>query len=128
MVCIYIWRPLSITAINRLESAIKWILCDNLVSYSSNNHLYFTNFQQLDVLPIKFRFDFHDLKIFHSIVYDFSCVKLPTYIIPYEGSRLRKSHLDHKSRIMPRHNNIGKHFKYNSSSVLSQDFLSSAFT
>ena len=52
----------------------------------------------------------------HSIVYGFSCVKLPNYIISYEGSGLRKSHLDHNcyvSRIMPRNNNAGKNFEYN---------------
>ena len=35
--------------------------------------------------------------MFHSIVNGFSCVKLPDYIKPFQGSRLRRCHLDSKS-------------------------------
>ena len=37
--------------------------------------------------------------MFHSIVYGYSCVKLPDYIKPFQGSRLRKCHLDAKCYI-----------------------------
>ena len=37
--------------------------------------------------------------MFHSIVYGYSCVKLPDYIKPFSGSRLRKRHLDTKCYI-----------------------------
>ena len=44
--CPSIWRPSSDTAVNRLESlqmrAIKWILKDLSVSYSSNKLLFYT--------------------------------------------------------------------------------------
>ena len=64
--CPIIWRPSSDTAVNRLESlqmrAIKWILIDFSVSYSSNKLLYFTHCKQLNILSIQLRFDYHDLK------------------------------------------------------------------
>ena len=67
--CPIIWRPSSDTAVNRLESlqmrAIKWILKDFSVSYSSNKLLYFTRCKQLNILPIQLRFDYHDLKFLH---------------------------------------------------------------
>ena len=101
--CSYIWKPSSNSSISKLESiqkrGVKWILNDNSVSYGSNYHLYLVHCRQLNILPIKFRFNFNDLKMFHSIVYGFSCVKLPDYIIPFQGSRLRRCHLDSKSFI-----------------------------
>ena len=98
--CPYVWRPSSMTSINKLESiqkrGLKWILNDQSLSYSTNKHLYLVHCKQLNILPIKFRFDFNDLKMFHSIIYGFSCVKLPDYIQPFQGSRLRNCHLDSK--------------------------------
>ena len=98
--CPYVWRPSSMTTIEKLESiqkrGLKWILSNHTVSFSANYHLYLVHCKQLNILPIKFRFDFNDLKMFHSIVYGYSCVKLPDYIQPFQGSRLRKCHLDSK--------------------------------
>ena len=66
--CPIIWRPSSDTAVNMLESlqmrAIKWILKDFSVSYSSNKLLYFTHCKQLNILPIQLRFNYHDLKFY----------------------------------------------------------------
>ena len=132
--CPYIWRPVSATAINKLEMlqkrAIKWILnTDNnksLVSYSSNHHLYLIHCKQLKILPIKFRFDYHDIKMFHSVVHGFSPVQFPDYITPFEGSRLRKSHLDHKCytcTITPSNINTCRNFEINSSGILYQSFF-----
>ena len=99
--CPYVWRPSATTCINRLESiqkrGVKWILNDYSVKYGPNYHLYLIHCRQLNILPIKYRFDFNDLKMFHSIVNGFSCVKLPDYIKPFQGSRLRRCHLDSKS-------------------------------
>ena len=99
--CSYVWKPSSNSSICKLESiqkrGVKWILDDLSVSYGANYHLYLVHCRQLNILPIKFRFDFNDLKMFHSIVHGFSCVKLPEYIIPFQGSRLRTCHLDSKS-------------------------------
>ena len=100
--CPIIWRPSSTTMINKLESiqkrAIKWIRQDISVSYSSNDILYYIHCKQLNILPLKFRFDYHDLKFLHCVLNQFSCVTLPSYINFYSGnSRLRSCHLDHLS-------------------------------
>ena len=48
--------------------ALKWILKDFSVSYSSNKLLYFTHCKQLNyILPIQLRFDYHDLKFLHLV-------------------------------------------------------------
>ena len=45
-------------------------------------------------------FDVFDLLLFHKIVYNTSPIKLPSYIVPYDGnSRLRRCHLDEFSFI-----------------------------
>ena len=133
--CPVVWKPASYTAINRIESlqkrALKLILSDSFessidLSYSSNCHLYYVHCNQLNILPIKFRFDYHDLKMFHSIVYGFSCVKLPDYIKPFDGARLRYSHLDHKcfsSTIYPRNLMSNRNFE----SVSKKGFNNSFF-
>ena len=132
--CPYVWRPSSMTSMNKLESiqkrGIKWILNDyhtsSIISYGSNHHMYLIHCKQLNILPVKFRFDFHDLKMFHSIVYGFSCVKLPDYIRPFEGSRLRNCHLDAKcyvSTIQPKRSASNRNFD----SVTRCSFSSSFF-
>lgn len=63
-------------------------------SYTANPLLYLTHCKQLDILPIRFRFDFHDLILLHSTVYGYSYCKLPSYLTFFEGSRLRFCHLD----------------------------------
>ena len=55
--------------------------------------------KQLNILPVKTRFDMQDLTFFHSIFYDYSVVKLPAYLKLFTGSRLRNSHLDNLSVI-----------------------------
>ena len=70
-----------------------------MVSYSDES-LYFVHCKQLNILPIKFRFDYHDLKLLHSIIYNFSCIRLPEYIKVFSGStRLRSTHLDSLSLV-----------------------------
>ena len=101
--CPTVWRPSAYTATNKLETiqkrAIKWINQDYSVSYSSNDLLYYAHCKQQKILPVRYRFDYHDLKLFHLIVHKISCIKLPSYLHFYEGSsRLRFTrHLDHLS-------------------------------
>ena len=87
--CPIVWRPSSNTAIDKLESiqkrAFKWILDDIHVSYSSNS-LYYVHCKQFNILPIKYRFDYHDLKFFHSVVYGLSCINLPEYLQPFTNT------------------------------------------
>ena len=102
--CPTVWRPSSNTVISRLERiqkrAIKWINEEFGWSYSFNDLLYHAHCKQLNILPIRYRFDFHDLKLFHLIVHNISCIKLPSYLHFFEGhSRLRFSHLDHLSLV-----------------------------
>ena len=53
----------------------------------------------MDILPIPYRFDYHDLKLFHLVVLNIS-IKLPSYLRFSEGrSRLRFTHLDRLSLI-----------------------------
>ena len=42
--------------------------------------LYHIHCKQLNILPIQFRFVYHDLKLFHLMIHNFSCIKLPAYI------------------------------------------------
>ena len=100
--CPVIWRPSSYTTINRFKSlqkrAIKCINQDINNSYSSNEKLYHIHCKQLNILPIQFHFVYHDLKLFHLIVHNFSCIKLPAYMHFFRGgSRLRFANLDHLS-------------------------------
>ena len=102
--CPVVWRPSANTAIHKLESiqkrAVKWINQDFSISYSNNDLLYYSHCKQLNIFPVRFRFDFHDLKLFHLIIYKFSCIKLPSYLHFFEGrSRLRFTHLDNLSLV-----------------------------
>ena len=97
--CPVIWRPSSNITINRFKiiqkRAIKWINQDINNSYSSNAMLYHIHCKQLNILPIQFRFAYHDIKLFHVIIYNFSCIRLSAYMHFFQGgSRLRFTHLD----------------------------------
>ena len=100
--CPIIWRPTSNSTISKLEGlqkrALKWIRNDYSVSYSVEE-IYHAHCKQLNILPLKCRFDYHDLKFFHSLVHQYHpCTTLPHYLTFFSGSsRLRSSHLDHLS-------------------------------
>ena len=73
---------------------------DISVSYSFNDSLYYIHCKQLNILPIKFRFVFHNLKFLHCVLYNFSCVKLLSYINFYCGTtRLRSCYLEYLSLV-----------------------------
>ena len=71
--CPTAWRPSAYTTTNKLETiqkrAIKWINQDFSVCYSSNDLLYYAHCKQPKILPVRYRFDYHDLKLFHLIVH-----------------------------------------------------------
>ncbi len=95
--CSVIWRPVTKTLIAKLEGlqkrAIKWILREEYMSYSSETYL--LKCKQLKIMPIADRFDFLDLIFFYKVVKGLVPVKLPHYMTPYQGNtRLRSSHLD----------------------------------
>ena len=96
--CSLIWRPITKTLINKLESlqkrAIKWILFEEYTSYTFTS--YILKCKQLNIMPLSDRFDFLDLTFFFKVIKGLIPVELPPYIIPYQGnSRLRSSHLDY---------------------------------
>ena len=123
--CPTIWRPRSKTMIEKLENlqkrAIKWIKNETSTSYSIED-LYYLHCKELDILPIRVRFDYHDLKTLHQIIHGFSCISLPEYLKLYTGSsRLRSSHLDDLcliSDVIPRGTNAS-----NSRNAFSNSFF-----
>ena len=85
--CPVVWRPSS-----------KYPKTYNLINqgYSSNILLYHAQYKQLNTLPVRYLFNFQDIKRFQLIVHAMLCIKLPSYLHLFEGSsRLRFTHLDH---------------------------------
>ena len=81
------------------KRAIKWINHgENYItcpSYTANPELYYIDCKQLQILPFRFRFQFHDLIMLHSIIHGLSFCKLPSYLSFFSGNNLRSSHLDY---------------------------------
>ena len=62
---------------------------DYSISLTSNNLLYYTHCKQLDILPIRYRFDYYELKLFYLIV--LKCHRIHSW--------LRFTHLDRLCRV-----------------------------
>ena len=93
-----VWRPVTLNRIllfERLQkNSIKWILNEQFLSYA-DNETYISKCKQLNILPIYKRFELNDLVFFHKIVHEHLPLKMPHYIIRYNGtSRLRSNRLD----------------------------------
>ena len=73
--CPGLWRASSESAINKLESlqkrAIKWFNQDLGTSYTLNDQLYYVHSKQLNILPVRYRFDFNDLKLFLHLNFNY---------------------------------------------------------
>ena len=84
--CSPVWAPQTPVALNAIDlvqrRAVKWILKEPFTSYSDNEYLLKQG--ALDVLPIKSKFMFTDLVLFHRIVYGSVCIKLPYYVVKWE--------------------------------------------
>ena len=98
--CSPVWRPRSITMINKFESfqkkCIKWILSEEEKSYSYE--VYVSKCKQFNIPPLSFRFNFNDMNLLHKIVYKTIPVNIPDYLTLYSGdSRLCRTHLDNLS-------------------------------
>ena len=98
--CSPVWRPGSITMMNKFESfhkkCLKWILSEEEKSYS--HEVYIRKCKQVNIPPLSFRFNFNDISIFHKIVDKTIPVNIPDYLTIYSGnSRLRRTHLDNLS-------------------------------
>lgn len=92
--CSVIWRPTTEVMSNKLEAiqrrAVKWILAEDGHHY--NDFEYLMRLKNLDLLPLKYKFDYTDLVLFHNIYYKKTVVGMPNYISPvseHEKSRLR---------------------------------------
>ena len=95
--CSVVWRPVTKSLLHKFESlqkrAIKWILREEYMSYSSKT--YILKCKELNIMPIADRFDFLDLIFFFKVVKGLVPVELPPYLSLYQGNtRLRSSHLD----------------------------------
>ena len=80
--CSVVWRPTSAASIKPFEviqrRAVKWIHNEPYASYNDNDYLCKLN--KIDILPIGYKFLVTDLLLFHKIVYNNICIKLPEYI------------------------------------------------
>ena len=75
------------------------MLNEEYVSYSNADN-YYCKCKELNILPMTVRFDLCDLVLFHKIVHELIPIKLPEYILRYNGSsRLRNSNLDSMSYV-----------------------------
>ena len=95
--CTVVWRPSSVTMVEKLESiqkrSLKWVLKNAYLSFE-DTRVYYQVCKRLNILPISVRFDFKDILFFHQIFYGISTVSFPGYLKKFAGSRLRRCHLD----------------------------------
>ena len=93
---------------NVQKKCLKWVLCEEEMSYN-NKDVYIRRCKQVNVLPMNKRFVLNDITLFHKIVYNLIPVKLPDYLSLFNGlSRLRSCHLDrlsYVSSVLPRGKN-----------------------
>ena len=88
--CSQIWRPTSTAGIEKLEKlqkrAIKWILDEENSSYSEVE--YFSKLANLNIPPIRNKFELNDLMFLHKIIYGTSPIDLPPYLSFFTPSQI----------------------------------------
>ena len=98
--CSVVWRPTQETLIGKFEAvqkrAVKWILSEQYQSYLPE--IYLDKLYNLDLLPIKEKFMYTDLSLFHKIINNNICIPMPHYLrlVTLDEIRngLRYTHLD----------------------------------
>ena len=98
--CSVVWKPHQETYISKFEAiqkrAVKWILAEQFQSYTPDTYL--NKLYDLDLFPIKEKFLYTDLSLFHKIINNNVCISVPKYlrfVNPDEiNNRLRRNHLD----------------------------------
>ena len=81
------------------KRAIKWIFSEEHTSYGSHG-VYIRKCREADLLPMSERFCLNDLLFLHKVLNNLVPVKLPQYLNFFQGqSRLRSSHMDHRSLV-----------------------------
>ena len=87
--CGEIWVPNVVTTINKFEhiqkKAVKWILAEGNKKYSEQE--YHSKLHKLELLPLHYFFAVKKLKLFHNVVNETSCIKMPAYLIKKRSSR-----------------------------------------
>ena len=101
--CSNVWRPNGTAILDKFENfqkkCIKWILCEDELSYHSK-YTYHIKCRQVDILPLSYRFRVNDMILFHQIVYRLIPVPMSGYLTQYNGNtRLRTTHLDDLSYV-----------------------------
>ena len=88
-----IWAPSSQITISKFEAlqkrCIKWILKEQFTSYEYSEYL--EKLKELDILPIKYKFMYTDIVLFHKIVHNLIPISLPKYIVTKSTTRASKS-------------------------------------
>ena len=81
--CSQIWRPTNNTQLSKFQTvqkrAVKWILGEDFHHYSREEYL--CKLKDLDLLPMTLKFDLNDLVLFHNIIYEYSIIHMPDYLI-----------------------------------------------
>ena len=100
--CSVIWRPVDTECLNRIDAlqkrTITWILFEKYEHYSDDDYL--IKLHKLDLLPMASKFTFTDILLFHKIVYNDICIKMPDYIVLnniIEHGRSSRSDADNNS-------------------------------
>ena len=69
--CSPIWRPTNKTMLDKFENfqkrCVKWILSEEFISYKSAA-TYIKRCRQVNILPLKNRFELNDLIFFHKVI------------------------------------------------------------
>ena len=88
-----IWAPSSQITISKFEAlqkrCIKWVLKEQFTSYEYSEYL--EKLKELDILPIKYKFIYTDMVLFHKIVHGLIPISLPQYIETKSTTRASKS-------------------------------------
>ena len=99
--CAVVWKPHQETLLTRFEAvqkrAIKWILSEQHQSYTPD--IYIEKLHELDILPIREKFLYTDLSLFHKIINNNICISFPAYLrlvtrTEIVTHRLRSTRLD----------------------------------
>ena len=84
---------------NFQKRCVKWILSEEFISYKTTT-TYIKRCRQVNILPLKNRFELNDLIFFHKVIYKLIPTDLPSYLSFFSGvSRLRSCHLDSLSLV-----------------------------
>ena len=99
--CAVVWKPHQETLLTRFEAvqkrAVKWILSEQHQSYTPD--IYIEKLHEIDILPIREKFLYTDLSLFHRIINNNICISLPAYLrlvteTEIVTNRLRSTRLD----------------------------------